>query len=43
MSIVTDPEFVAAIMADEDHFIKAPIHIMLGYDNTVVGEAIKAK
>ena len=39
--IVTDPDFVAAIAPDEDHFIKAPIHIMLGYDNTVIGEAIK--
>lgn len=34
---------MAAITADDDHFIKAPIHIMLGYDNTVVGEMIKAK
>jgi hypothetical protein len=43
MSIVADPAFVAAITADEDRFIKAPIHIMLGYDNTVIGEVIKAK
>ncbi|KAL1611845.1 hypothetical protein SLS60_000066 [Paraconiothyrium brasiliense] len=41
--IVTDPDFVAAIAPDEDHFIKAPIHIMLGYDNTVIGEAVKNK
>jgi hypothetical protein len=41
--VVTDPDFVAAIAPDEDHFIKAPIDIMLGYDNTVVGEAIKNK
>ncbi|KAF2646388.1 hypothetical protein P280DRAFT_525203 [Massarina eburnea CBS 473.64] len=42
-SIVTDPAFVAAIAPDEDNFIKAPIHIMLGYDNTVVGDAVKTK
>ncbi|KAF2251958.1 hypothetical protein BU26DRAFT_561739 [Trematosphaeria pertusa] len=41
--IVTDPAFVAAIAPDENNFIKAPIHIMLGYDNTVLGEPIKAK
>ena len=42
-SIVTDPDFVAAIAPDEAHFIKAPIHIMLGYDNTVIGDAVKPK
>ena len=42
-SIVTDPDFVAAIAPDEGHFIKAPIHIMLGYDNTVIGDAVKGK
>ena len=41
--IVTDPDFVAAIAPDEAHFIKAPIHIMLGYDNTVIGEAVREK
>ncbi|KAF2011498.1 hypothetical protein BU24DRAFT_282677 [Aaosphaeria arxii CBS 175.79] len=38
-SVVTDPTFVKAIAKDEDNFIKAPIHIMLGYDNTVICEA----
>ncbi|KAH7139332.1 hypothetical protein B0J11DRAFT_589065 [Dendryphion nanum] len=42
-SVVTDPDFVSAIAADEGEFIKAPIHIMLGYDNTVIGEAVKPK
>jgi hypothetical protein len=42
-SIVTDEDFVAAIAPDEKHFIKAPIHIMLGYDNTVIGDAVKPK
>jgi hypothetical protein len=42
-SVVTDPEFVTAIAADEANFIKAPIDIMLGYDNTVIGEAVKTK
>ncbi|KAF2681421.1 hypothetical protein K458DRAFT_391809 [Lentithecium fluviatile CBS 122367] len=42
-SIVTDEDFVAAIAPDEAHFIKAPIHIMLGYDHTVIGEAVKAE
>ncbi|KAF2440514.1 hypothetical protein P171DRAFT_319014, partial [Karstenula rhodostoma CBS 690.94] len=36
--IATDPDFVAVIAPDEDNFIKAPIHIMLGYDNTVIGD-----
>jgi hypothetical protein len=40
---VTDPDFVKAIAPDEDNFIKAPINIMLGYDNTVIGDAVKAK
>ncbi|KAF2468934.1 uncharacterized protein BDR25DRAFT_230196 [Lindgomyces ingoldianus] len=35
--IVTDPDFVRVIAPDENHFIKAPINIMLGYDNTVLG------
>lgn len=34
--IVTDPDLWLRL-----HFIKAPIHIMLGYDNTVIGEAVK--
>ena len=42
-SIVTDEDFVAAIAPDEAHFIKAPIHIMLGYDHTVIGDAVKPK
>ena len=41
--IATDEDFLAAIKPDEDHFIKAPIHIMLGYDNTVLGDAVKTK
>lgn len=40
---MTDPAFVAAIAPDEDNFIKAPIHIMIGYDNTVIGEPVKTK
>jgi hypothetical protein len=40
---VTDEAFVAAIAPDENNFIKAPIHIMLGYDNTVLGEAVQSK
>ncbi|KAL5371326.1 hypothetical protein DPSP01_014345 [Paraphaeosphaeria sporulosa] len=41
--IATDPDFIATIAPDEDNFIKAPIHIMLGYDNTVIGDAVKNK
>jgi hypothetical protein len=43
VSIVTDEDFVAVIAPDEAHFIKAPIDIMLGYDNTVIGDAVKPK
>jgi hypothetical protein len=42
-SVVTDPDFVSAIAADENEFIKAPIHIMLGYDHTVIGDAVRPK
>lgn len=42
-SIVTDEAFVAAIASDEGHFIKSPIHIILGYDHTVIGEAVEPK
>ena len=36
--IVTDPDFVRVIAADEGNFIQAPITVSLGYDNFVVGE-----
>ncbi|KAF2264729.1 hypothetical protein CC78DRAFT_543778 [Lojkania enalia] len=42
-SIVTDPDFVEVIAPDESHFIKAPIHILLGYDYTVIGDTVKPK
>jgi hypothetical protein len=38
MSIVTDEDFVKVIAPDEENFIKKPINIMLGYDNTVIGD-----
>ncbi|KAF2650886.1 hypothetical protein K491DRAFT_666528 [Lophiostoma macrostomum CBS 122681] len=41
--IVTDPDFVTAIAPDEDNFIKSPINIMIGYDHTVIGDAVKPK
>ncbi|KAF2735797.1 hypothetical protein EJ04DRAFT_188757 [Polyplosphaeria fusca] len=41
--IASDENFVAAIKPDEEHFIKAPINVMIGYDNTVMGEAVKTK
>jgi hypothetical protein len=41
--IATDENFLEAIKPDEEHFIKAPIHVMIGYDNTVVGDAVKGK
>ncbi|KAF2008023.1 hypothetical protein P154DRAFT_419472 [Amniculicola lignicola CBS 123094] len=40
-SVVTDEDFVQFLAPDEQHFIKSPIHIMLGYDNTVIGEPFK--
>ncbi|KAF2004343.1 hypothetical protein P154DRAFT_519545 [Amniculicola lignicola CBS 123094] len=43
IGIASDLDFQAAIKPDEDHFIQAPIEIMLGYDNTVIGESIRAK
>lgn len=41
-AIMADPEFVRVLGADEDLFIEKPIHVMVGYDHTVIGEPVKA-
>jgi hypothetical protein len=41
--IMGDPDFVKVLVADEDLFIKKPIHVMVGYDYTVIGEPVGAK
>jgi hypothetical protein len=41
--IMADPEFVRVLGADEDLFIQKPIHVMVGYDHTVIGEPVKLK
>ncbi|KAF2189031.1 hypothetical protein K469DRAFT_564203, partial [Zopfia rhizophila CBS 207.26] len=38
--IATDSNFVKVVASDEQHFVKAPIHIMLRYDNAVNGEKV---
>lgn len=43
MSIVSDADFVKEVAADEPHFIMAPIHVMLSYDNQIIGEDWKPK
>lgn len=35
--MVSDPDFVKYIAADEAHFIQAPITILFGFDNLVIG------
>jgi hypothetical protein len=36
--ISSDPAFLEKILPDEKNFIKHPISVMVGYDNTVIGE-----
>ncbi|KAK1763385.1 hypothetical protein QBC33DRAFT_598608 [Phialemonium atrogriseum] len=37
-AIVSDTEFVNAVAADEPHFIMAPIHVLIGWDNLIIGD-----
>lgn len=41
--IMGDPEFLKVLGADEDVFIQKPIHVMVGYDHTVIGEPVTTK
>ena len=34
---MSDPEFIKYTAADEAHFIQAPITILFGFDNLVIG------
>ena len=38
LEIAADQDFLEKILPDEKKFIKHPISVMLGYDNTVIGE-----
>ncbi|KAK5712555.1 hypothetical protein LTR17_017936 [Elasticomyces elasticus] len=37
-AVVSDPDFVREVAADEKLFILAPIHVQLSYDNLVIAE-----
>ena len=39
-SIVTDPEFAGVVRKDDANFVQVPVHIMIGYDNTVIGDPV---
>lgn len=40
---MSDPGFAKAIAEDEELFLQRPLHVMIGYDHTVIGEPVKER